>query len=336
MRRAVDLPPRPRDRELRRDDGHDRGLGARPRHHLRRLRRAPTPPSTCTTVTRASPARRRTRPASGTRATARCSTSTSRATTPTRRERLHRGEPRRGHERGARARSAAPWTSRAARPAPPSPASTSRTGRSPPRRASRSRPGSSSAATPRAATSASSTKGRECLNFDGDPRPGRRLLHRRPLCGDWVGPLQPRRGAGQQRASRSSWAYGHRRASCGTLQDPRPHGASDVADGHLVPPRGHVRPGGAHVRRLLRQRRRRSRPTRPWDACLEAAIPQYTRLGTDSNGNYLDGQLDEVRMSFAARLGRLDRDGLQQPERPVRGRRRVLLLDRPPARAPGR
>ena len=36
-------------------------------------------------------------------------------------------------------------------------------------------------------------------------------------------------------------------------------------------------------------------------ACLEAAIPQYTRLGTDSNGNYLNGQLDEVRMSFAAR-----------------------------------
>ena len=42
------------------------------------------------------------------------------------------------------------------------------------------------------------------------------------------------------------------------------------------------------------------------DSDVAAALPaiaQPTRVGDDSNGNYLDGQVDEVRFSNVARSG---------------------------------
>ena len=138
------------------------------------------------------------------------------------------------------------------------------------------------------------TKGRECLHFDGDPDGWRRLPHA-SLCGDWAG-LYNLPGAGNNRFS-WEWAYGSACKPLG-LQDPR-RGPLGRADGHLVPPGRDV-----HHRRppaVLRQRCRGRGRRGPGSACIEDPIPQYTRLGTDSNGKYLDGQIDEVRVSFAAR-----------------------------------
>ena len=140
LRGRLALPPRPRDRELRPGHRHDRGLGAR----SRRLRQPLGRQHADLHVLRrrdASPARRRTRPASGTRATARSSTCTSRATTPTRRRRpsLPWGTAR--SRAGRRARSGRPSTSRRSLRAHSRLPQRLGRQRSRPRRASRSRPG---------------------------------------------------------------------------------------------------------------------------------------------------------------------------------------------------
>ena len=64
-------------------------------------------------------------------------------------------------------------------------------------------------------------------------------------------------------------------------------------------------------------------------SCIVNNIPQYTMFGADNHSvDFLDGVLDEVRVSFTARSRGLDPGGLQQPEQP----RRLLLLGRAPDR----
>ena len=138
------------------------------------------------------------------------------------------------------------------------------------------------------------TKGRECLNFDGDPDPGVGFCTSAP-CGDWTGLYKLQDGSGNQVLS-FEWAYGTTCKAAG-LQDPR-LAAANLATGTWYHVAGSF-DFATSTRRLLVNGTQVATDT--LGACIEAAIPQYTRLGTDSNADYLDGQLDEVRISFAAR-----------------------------------
>ena len=159
------------------------------------------------------------------------------------------------------------------------------------------------------------TKGRECLNFDGDPDAGRRLLHRRPPAGTGSASTSCRTAA-NNRCSPSSGRYGGACKPPG-LQDPRrrPPRTSRRAPGTTWPGvfttggRGGCYVNGAQVA-----------TDAPPGACLEAAMPQYTRLGTDSNGELPRRAARRGADLVRRPLQRLDHDGLQQPERPVRGR----------------
>ena len=138
------------------------------------------------------------------------------------------------------------------------------------------------------------TKGRECLNFDGDPDPNVGFCTVAP-CGDWIGLYKLPDGGGNEVLS----LQGDFGAACapGGLVDPR-GGAANVLTGTWYHVAGVFNNGG--TRRLLVNGVQVATDT-PATNCLDSAIPHYTRLGTDSNEDYLDGQLDEVRISFAAR-----------------------------------
>ena len=139
-------------------------------------------------------------------------------------------------------------------------------------------------------------KGRECLNFDGDPDPGGGFCTTAP-CGDWTGLYNLPDGGGNNVFS-FEWAYGSACKAAG-LKDPRGAGGAistgvwyhvaGVFDFSAAPRTRKLFVNGVLVN------------SDTLDACIEAAIPQYTRLGTDSNLTFMDGQLDEVRISFAAR-----------------------------------
>ena len=140
-------------------------------------------------------------------------------------------------------------------------------------------------------------KGREALNFDGDPDPSAGFCTM-PPCGDWVGLYNLDSGLGYNVFS-FGWASGNA-CKLSNLDDPRPQGSSEVQSGvwyHLAATYDQA----AHVRRFYVNGAEVANDAGVATACLEAAIPQYGRLGTDSNGNSLNGQLDEVRMSFAVR-----------------------------------
>jgi hypothetical protein len=135
------------------------------------------------------------------------------------------------------------------------------------------------------------TKGRECLNFDGSPVPQPTFCSAEP-CGDWVSLYK----AGSDRFS-LGWAWGDGVLGCkvGNMDDPGP-----VV---TIGPWYHVAGSfdlATKTRRLLVNGDEVVMDT--GSACLEADIPHYGLMGIDNLENdYLDGVLDEVRVSFAAR-----------------------------------
>jgi len=136
------------------------------------------------------------------------------------------------------------------------------------------------------------TKGRECLNFDGSPVPQATFCSVEP-CGDWVSLYK----AGVDKFS-FGWAWGGGLLGCkvSNLDDP----GAVVNTGQWY----HV--AGAFdlatkIRRLYVNGTQVVADA-VGNACLEADIPHYGLLGIDNLENdFLDGVLDEVRVSFAAR-----------------------------------
>ena len=156
------------------------------------------------------------------------------------------------------------------------------------------------------------TKGRECRNFDGDPDAGGGFCTVAP-CGDWTGLYKLQDGGGNQVLS-FEWAYGSVCKAAG-MQDPRGL-AANLSTGTWY----HVAASfdsATSTRRLFVNGAQVATDT--LGACLEAAIPHYTRLGTDSNLDFLDGQLDEVRVSFAARSNAWITAGYNNQSNPTMG-----------------
>jgi len=139
------------------------------------------------------------------------------------------------------------------------------------------------------------TKGRECLNFDGDPDPNVGFCTVAP-CGDWIGLYKLPDGGGNEVFSLQG-DYGEACAP-GGLVDPG-GAAANILAGAWYHVAGMVNSGG--TRRLLINGVQVAGDAPAGGSCLDAPIPHYTRLGTDSNEDYLDGQLDEVRISFTPR-----------------------------------
>ena len=159
------------------------------------------------------------------------------------------------------------------------------------------------------------------------PRLGRGVLHHAPL--RRLGrALQPRLGPRLQRLLVRLGV--EQRLQAGQPQRPPTAGLVGGPERRLVPPRGLVRSGGPRPPALRQRRRGRERcrcghrlprgghpPVRAARDRLERQLPQRAAR----RGPHV------VR----GPVGRLDRDGLQQPEQPRRGCGWVLFLGGPPA-----
>ena len=141
------------------------------------------------------------------------------------------------------------------------------------------------------------SKGREALNFDGDGDPSGGFCTVSP-CGDWVG-LYNQPGAGAYNLFSLGWASGNLVCKLSNVSDARAQALATIQTNqwyHVAATYDRT----THVRRLYVNGAQVGIDA-AGTACLEAAIPQYARLGTDANGKHLDGQIDELRVSFAAR-----------------------------------
>ncbi len=136
------------------------------------------------------------------------------------------------------------------------------------------------------------TKGRECLNFDGSPVPQPGYCMAEP-CGDWIALYKANADnvlAGLGVGWRTRGVQGRQHGRPRPRRQHRP----------VVPRRGHLRPGDEDPAPLRRRDPGGDRQRRR--ACLSADIPHYTLMGIDNlQDDYLDGILDEMRVSFAAR-----------------------------------
>jgi hypothetical protein len=135
------------------------------------------------------------------------------------------------------------------------------------------------------------TKGRECLNFDGSPVPQPGFCLAEP-CGDWVALYK----ASVDKFS-LGWAWGGGPGGCkvGNLDDP----GAIVNTGQWYHVAGSF-DVATKTRRLLVNGSEVVTDT--GTACLANDIPHYTLMGIDNlQDDYLDGVLDEMRVSFVAR-----------------------------------
>jgi hypothetical protein len=135
------------------------------------------------------------------------------------------------------------------------------------------------------------TKGRESLNFDGSPAAGFGSCLAEP-CGDWVALYK---GGGDRFTL--GWAWGGGALGCKISNLDDPGAIVNTGQWYQVAATFDV---ATKTRRLLVNGTQVVTDT--GTACLEADIPHYGLLGNDNLADdYLDGVLDEVRVSFSAR-----------------------------------
>jgi hypothetical protein len=162
------------------------------------------------------------------------------------------------------------------------------------------------------------SKGREARNFDGDGDPGSGYCTVSP-CGDWFGlyNLPDSWASPTYNLFSLGWVSANPTCKLGNVSDARAQALAEVQTNQWYQVAA-TYDQTTHYRRLYVNGTQVAADT-AGTACLEAAIPQYARLGTDSNNNYLDGQIDEVRVSFAARSAAWITAGYNNQNNPTMG-----------------